>query len=132
MQAHEIVFNLNKALQLEYSDVFLYPREARLIEDKVIASTFEEFGLMEIRHADILARRIIQLEGKPVWDFFVLPDSPTLKDMLIRHIDYENRAIDFYGNLLEKVDEETKILLRGIKAEEEVHLAKLKEFSSPK
>ena len=131
MQTHEIVFNLNKALQFEYSDVFLYPREAKLIEkkDTVAASVFEEFGLMEIRHADLLARRIIQLGGKPVWDFYLLPDKAELKDILARHIDYETKAVDFYGRLAGQVDEETKILLRGIKAEEQMHLDKIRELS---
>lgn len=128
MQTEKIIFNLNKALQLEYSDVFLYPREAKLIKDKTIASTFEEFGLMEIRHADLLAKRIFQLEGKPVWDFSLLPDRNDLGDIFKHHIEYENKAIDFYGKLLEEVDDETKILLRGIKAEEETHLAKLEDF----
>lgn len=100
MQTHEIIFNLNKALQLEYSDVFLYPREAQLIagKDKVIASMFEEFGLMEVRHADLLARRILQLKGKPVWDFALLENKTNLKDILIHHVDYETRTIDFYAN----------------------------------
>ncbi len=131
MQTHEIVFNLNKALQFEYSDIFLYSRDAKLIEknDAVVASTFEKFGLMEIRHADLLARRIIQLGGKPVWDFNLLPDRHELKDILAWHIDYEARAVDFYGRLVEQVDDETKILLRGIKAEEQIHLDKIRELS---
>jgi bacterioferritin len=131
MQTHEIIFNLNKALQFEYSDVFLYPREAKLIEenDAVVASTFEEFALMEIRHADLLARRIIQLGGKPVWDFYLLSDRNELKDILARHIDYETRAVDFYDRLVEQVDDETKILLRGIKAEEQTHLDKIRKLS---
>jgi len=128
MQTHEIVFNLNKALQLEYSDVFLYPREAKLIKDKVISSLFEEFGLMEVRHADLLARRILELGGKPVWDFSLLQDKNELGDILARHFDYETKAVDFYGRLLEQVNNETKILLRGIKAEEEIHLDKIKEL----
>jgi len=128
MEAHEIIFNLNKALQLEYSDVFLYPREAKLIENKIIASCFEEFGLMEILHADLLAKRIFALGGKPIWDFVILEDKKSLPEMLSRHIDYENRAIDFYAKLLDNVDEETKILLRGIRAEEETHLARLKNI----
>lgn len=135
METHEIIFNLNKALQLEYSDVFLYPREAQLIvgKDKVIASMFEEFGLMEVRHADLLARRILQLKGKPVWDFALLENKTNLKDILIHHVDYETRTIDFYAKLIEEVDGETKILLRGIRAEEEIHRSKLKEvFESKK
>jgi rubrerythrin len=131
MQAHEIIFNLNKALQMEYSDVFLYPREAKIIEekDKTTASLFEEFGLMEIRHADLLSRRIIELGGKPVWDFYLLENKTEFKDIINRHIDYETRAIDFYGRLLERVDDETKILLGGIREEEERHLNKLNEIA---
>ena len=130
MQPHEVIFNLNKALQLEYSDVFLYPREAKLIEvkDKEAADMFEELGLMEIRHADLLARRIMELGGKPVWDFALLHDITELKDLFLRHLDYEKRAIDFYGRLLEQVDDETKIMLRGIRGEEETHLSKLQEI----
>jgi len=129
MQAHEIVFNLNKALQYEYSDIFLYPREAKLIKDKVISSLFEEFGVMEIRHADLLAKRILELGGKPVWDFFLLQDKTELKDILAWHIDRETGGVDLYGRLVEQVDDETKILLRGIKAEEQMHLDKIRELS---
>ncbi len=130
MQTHEIIFNLNQALQLEYSDVFLYPREAKLIEDKVISSLFEEFGLMEVRHADLLARRVLELGGKPVWDFLLLQDKNDLKDILARHIEYETKGTDFYARLLEQVDDETKILLRGIRAEEQIHLDKIRELSA--
>lgn len=128
MQTHEIIFNLNKALQLEYTDVFLYPREAKLIKDKTIASVFEQFGLMEVRHADLLAQRILQLKGKPVWDFSLLEEVKELKDIINRHLDYEERAISLYTKLITEVDEETKIILRGIKAEEEGHLTTLKSL----
>ncbi len=132
MQTHEIIFNLNQALQFEYSDVFLYPREAKLIAEKdaVAGSAFEEFGLMEVRHADLLARRILELGGKPVWDFLLLQDKQDLKDILNRHIEYETKGIDFYARLLEQVDDETKILLRGIRAEEQMHLDKIRELSA--
>jgi bacterioferritin (cytochrome b1) len=129
MQVHEVIFNLNKALQLEYSDVFLYPREAGLMKESPLADIFEQFGLMEIRHADLIARRIIQLKGKPVWDFSLLEEKNDLKSIIQRHIDYEERAISLYAKLIPEVDEETRILLRGIKAEEEGHLVKLKELS---
>lgn len=129
MQTNEIIVELNKALHLEYSDVFLYAREAKIINDKTVALVFEKFGLMEVRHADLLSRRIIDLGGKPIWDFYVLESKTNLKDILLRHIEFESRAVDFYGRLLEQVNAETKIILRGIRAEEEEHLAKLKEIS---
>jgi rubrerythrin len=76
-----------------------------------------------------LSRRIIELGGKPVWDFYLLENKTEFKDIINRHIDYETRAIDFYGRLLERVDDETKILLGGIREEEERHLNKLNEIA---
>ena len=128
MEKDMLIFNLNKALQLEYSDIFLYAREAKMIKDNAISACFEKFGLMEIRHADLLAQRILALGGKPVWDFHLLEDRNNLKDTLSRHIGSETLIIDFYGTFLDKVDDETKIILRGVRAEEETHLVKLKEF----
>ena len=128
MQVHEVIFNLNKALQLEYTDIFLYPREAKMLGDITVASVFEQFGLMEIRHADLLAKRILELEGKPVWDFSLLENKKDIQEIVSRHMDYEKRSIDFYEKIIPQVDEETKIILMGIKAEEEKHLAKLKEI----
>lgn len=123
-----MIFNLNKALQLEYSDIFLYPREAKLTKDRAISEMFEEFGLMEVRHADMLAQRILALGGKPLWDFFLLENKNGLKEIILRHIDYEQRAIDFYERLIREADEESRIILRGIRAEEEAHLSKLKKL----
>jgi bacterioferritin (cytochrome b1) len=128
MKKDLLIFNLNKALQLEYSDIFLYVREAKMTKDNAVSPYFEKFGLMEIRHADMLAQRILALGGRPTWDFQLLEDKNNLQDTLARHIASETMIIDFYGTFLEEVDDETKIILRGIRAEEETHLAKLKEF----
>ena len=127
MDKDSLIKLLNYALQFEYSDVFLYPREAKEIKDEKIAKLFEEFGLMEVRHADILAIRIAELGGKPVWDFKLLSDLNDLKLILERHLEYENKAVNFYQNLIDQIDDqEIKIMLRGIKAEEETHRDKIK------
>lgn len=128
MEKDLLVFNLNKALQLEFSDIFLYIREAGLIKDSSVRAVFEKFGLMEIMHADILGQHILALGGKPLWDYSLLLNQAELKSMIIHHMDYENRAIDFYGKLIEQVDDQTKILLRGIRDEEQEHFLKLKEI----
>ena len=83
---------------------------------------------MEIRHADILGQHILALGGKPLWDYSLLLNQTETKSMIIHHIDYENRAIDFYRKLIEQVDDQTKILLRGIREEEQEHFLKLKEI----
>ena len=131
MDKDELIKVLNYALQFEYNDVFLYPREAREIKDKNVAELFENFGLMEIRHADMLAIRILELGGKPIWEFKLLSDLSDLKEILKRHLNREEETVNFYQNLIEQVDNpEIKIVLRGIRAEEEMHRDKIKELLS--
>ena len=129
MDKNMLIKLLNDALQFEYNDVFLYPREAKKIKDKNVAQIFEEFGLMEVRHADMLSIGILELGGKPVWDFKLLGDLSDLKEILKRHLGHEEKAINFYQNLIDQVDDdEIKIILRGIRAEEEIHRDKIKEL----
>lgn len=129
MDKDELIKSFNDALQKEYSDVFLYTREARDIKDKNVAQLFEKFGLMEIRHADILSIRILQLGGKPEWEFKLLGEISDLKEILKRHLEFEERAVNFYQNLIDQIDDdEIKIILRGIRAEEQVHLDKIREL----
>lgn len=129
MDNDRLIKLLNDALQLEYAGVFLYPREAKIIKDKNIASTFEQFGIMETRHADILSIRILELGGKPVWEFELLEGLSDLKEILKRHLELEEKAISLYQTIVEEIDDpDIKIVLRGIKAEEEVHRDKIKEL----
>lgn len=128
MKTDEIISKLNEALQMEYSDIFLYPREAKLIEDKDISSIFEHFGLMEVRHADLLAMRILNLGGKPEWDFFLLKELTELEDILKRHRDYEGKVVALYAKLIPEVDDETRIILRGIREEEKGHLETIEDL----
>jgi len=131
MDKDNLIKLLNEALQVEYSEVFLYPREAGEIKDKNIARTFEQFGLMEVRHADMISIRILQLGGKPVWEFKLLGELSDLKEILKRHLNNEEAMIKVYENLIERIDDaEIKIILRGIRAEEEVHRDKIKELLS--
>ncbi len=129
MDKDELIKVLNYALQFEYNDVFLYPREAREVKDKNVAEIFEKFGLMEIRHADMLSIRILELGGKPIWEFKLLGELSDLKEILKRHLEREEKTVNFYQNLIEQLDDpEVKIVLRGIKAEEEMHRDKIKEL----
>ena len=46
-----------------------------------------------------------------------------------RYLNYEESAIYAYANLIERIDNtEIKIILRGIKAEEDTHRDKIKEL----
>lgn len=133
MDKDTLIKLLNEAIQIEYSEIFLYPREAKQIKDKNIAQIFEENGLMEIRHADMLSIRVFQLGGKPVWEFKLLGQLNDLREILKRHLANEEALVKFYQNLIDRVDDaEIKIILRGIRAEEETHRDKIKELLSQK
>ncbi|KPK41034.1 MAG: hypothetical protein AMJ78_06530 [Omnitrophica WOR_2 bacterium SM23_29] len=114
---------LKEALSQEYSDVFLYPREAETIEDKKISEKFEEFGTMEVRHADMLSMKLLELGEKPRWDFTLLKSGASIKEILEHHLSVEKQAISLYGKCIEAVDDNNfKIVLMGIKSDEETHL----------
>ncbi len=119
----ELIELLNDALLLEYSDVFLYPREAKTVEDKEISEKFGLFGLMEVRHADIVSMKLLELGEKPAWNFKLLEGGLSFEDMVKYHLDKEKEMISAYSECIEATDDDNfKIVLRGIKADEELHL----------
>lgn len=129
MDNQKLIERLNDALKMEYTDVFMYAREARDIKERQIAGVFEELGLMEVRHADILSIKLLERGARPVWEFRLLEDLRDTKAILERHLRWEEAAINFYTALIEETDDaEIKIILRGIKAEEETHRDKIQQF----
>ncbi len=131
MDKDSLIKLLSNALQMEYTGVFLYPREVRSIKDKNIASVFEQFGRMEIRHADMLSVKLLELGASPKWEFKLLGDLGSTKEILKRHMELEKGAINLYAALIEQIDQpDLKIILRGIKAEEEAHRDKISQLLS--
>ncbi|MBL7131033.1 MAG: hypothetical protein ISS45_06505 [Candidatus Omnitrophica bacterium] len=82
---------------------------------------------MEIRHADSIAMQIIALDGKPNWDFTPLEVKESVDEMMLDHIERERKIIQFYISLIDAADkegqEQLELVIRGIEAEEEAHLA---------
>lgn len=132
MDKNDLVKSLNEALQLEYTDIFLYPRQADIVKEKEISQMFEKFGRMELRHADNIAMQINALGGKPVWEFSMLDAKESLDEILDDHLENESKAIALYNELIEAADregeDELKLILKGIRAEEEHHFKKIKEI----
>ncbi len=125
---NKLIELLKDALWREYSDVFLYPREAKTIEDKDIAKKFEEFGAMEIRHADIISLKLLDLSEKPTWDFTMLKGGASLREILEDHLKKERDSVLVYDKCIEATDDDNfKIVLRGIRANEEYHAKYVEE-----
>jgi bacterioferritin len=138
----EIITLLNASLATELVCVLRYKRHfytATGIHSKSIAEEFNLHANEELAHADLIAKRIVQLGGEP--DFS--PDTLTkrshadyipcksLKDMIKENIVAERIAIDSYHALICYIgdnDPTTRTMLEGILAQEEAHADELSDW----
>ena len=127
---------LNKAYADEWLAYYQYWVSAKVIaglmRDAAVAE-LTEHAADELKHADMLAERIIQLGGTPITnpsDFGVAncayadPTDPSVKAILKQIIDGERCAIEVYNNLLELTKDKDVItynMLLSILADEVEH-----------
>lgn len=131
----QVVRILNEALATELVCVLRYKRHfymASGIHSESVKAEFLQHANEEMGHADLIAKRIIELQGAP--DFspdglsqrshaeYVEGDS--LKSMIKENLIAERIAIDSYREMVayvKDVDPTTHQLLKGILATEEEH-----------
>jgi bacterioferritin len=134
-----VIAMLNSALATELVCVLRYKRHyfmASGIHSESVAAEFLEHAAEEMGHADMLAKRIVQLQGEP--DFS--PDTltarshaeyvpgNTLKEMIKEDLIAERIAIESYGemiNFLGMDDPTTRRMLVEILSVEEEHADEL-------
>ena len=139
---------LNDSLASEIVCVLRYKRHyfmAEGIHSDSVAAEFLEHAADEQRHADMIARRIVQLQGEPQFSpegmlsrshtEYVEADS--LSEMLKENLVAERIAIDTYREMVQYIgdrDPTTKRMLEQILADEETHAddlsSLLKNFSA--
>lgn len=129
MENTKLIELLNEALYLEYTDIFLYLRQASMVEEE-ISKTFDRLALMEMRHADNIAIQINVLGGKSEWEFDYPPIKESTDEILLEHLEREKKHINTYRTLIGLAEKERqdqlKLILKGIKSEEEGHLGAIK------
>ncbi len=126
---------LNEALATQIVCMLRYRRHhfmARRFAAPRIAEEFLVHADEELTHADLIAERIVQLDGEP--DF--APDTLTQRshaeyaaatsvvEMVLENLDAERAAIASYRGLIEYLGENdppTRRMLEGILAVEEAH-----------
>jgi bacterioferritin len=139
---NEVIEILNEALASEIVCVLRYRHHyqmAKGMDSEPIAAEFLEHAEEEQKHADWLAERITQLNGKPNHSpvglaershtDFVECDS--LEEMVKENLIAERIAIDLYREMILHIgdrDTTTKILLEKILQEEEEHADDLANF----
>jgi bacterioferritin len=126
---------LNEALATEIVCTLRYKRHyfmAQGLSSKSVAAEFAEHASEEQEHADRIAERITQLDGKPDFNPAGLlarshseyVEGENLVDMIKENLVAERIAIDTYGEIIRYLgndDPTTRAMFESILASEEEH-----------
>jgi len=140
----EVIALLNGALATELVCVLRYKRHYYTVSgahNGPIKAEFLEHALEEQAHADQLAERIVQLNGKPDFNPASLvqrshaeyDDTEDVAAMVKANLIAERVAIESYRQMLERIgdsDPTTRQMLVGIMAKEEEHADDMKDLLS--
>ena len=122
MDVKELTNLLNKALADEWLAYYQYWVGAKVVrgamKDEAVKE-LAEHATDELRHADMLALRIMQLGGTPIlepkewYDMtncgYAAPKNPAVLKILAQNIKGEQCAIDVYSKLLEITKDKDEI-----------------------
>ena len=139
---HEIIAMLNDALATELVCVLRYKRHyytAAGLQNGPIKAEFLQHAQEEQAHADQLAERIVQLNGKPDFNPATLiershaeyDDSENIQAMIKANLIAERVAIESYRQMIEQIgdkDPTTRHMLVGIMAMEEEHADDMRDL----
>jgi bacterioferritin len=122
LDVNELIELLNKALADEWLAYYQYWIGAKVIKGPMReAATAEliEHANDELRHADMVSNRIVQLGGTPVLSpqewyeitncGYDAPEDSFVKKILEQNIKGEQCAIQVYSNILEKVKDKDPV-----------------------
>ena len=137
-----VIAMLNNALATELVCVLRYRRHyytATGLQNGPVKAEFLQHALEEQGHADLLAERIVQLNGKPDFNPAGLndrshaeyDDSSEIEDMIKANLIAERVAIESYHQMLEEIgetDPTTRHMLVGIMAKEEEHADDMRDL----
>lgn len=116
MDVNRVIELLNKAFADEWLAYYQYWLGAKVVagpmKDAVIAELLQH-AADELRHADMVATRIIQLGGAPLsgpqkwleWTGcgYDAPDNPFVREVLAQNIKGEQCAISVYNAMIQEV-----------------------------
>ena len=138
----EIVAMLNSALATELVCVMRYKRHyytASGLENGAVKAEFLAHANEEQEHADMIAERIVQLNGEPDFNPATLTershaeydDSKEIKAMIRANLIAERIAIETYRQMIEKIgdsDPTTRHMLVNIMSVEEEHADDMRDL----
>jgi rubrerythrin len=134
MQKEQLIKILQKILEFEYIDMFVYNSEAELFKKKIknsenLVKMYKNFAMDELTHADIISQKIVSLKGTPLWEYKIVTISNSVHETIRNHIEREVQSIRIYTDLLNKTeDRKFKVFIKGIISNEKEHFEHLTKF----
>jgi bacterioferritin len=136
MVSQELLEMLNKGIarELQVSIQYMWQHIiARGIEGATVEPTFRQIAITEMKHAEILAERLVFLDGVPT----LIPDpvhiGHSLEEMLKENVQAEEEAISLYKQAMQPASKEgdfaTHRILEDILINEKEHLGKFRSCS---
>jgi bacterioferritin len=140
-----IIQELNRLRATEISSFLQYKQHAFMAVSMLspgLKSDFESHAVTELQHADMLAGRIQQLGGVPIYEpaeiaskaaeMGVHPEQgPTLNDMVVENLMLERQQVAAYTALIREIgdtDLTTRRILMDILVDTEKHAAELSDY----
>jgi len=141
----QIVEELNQLRATEVTSYLQYKQHSYMAVSLFapgLKDDFEAHATLELQHADLLAQRIQQLGGVPIYSPIdiaaqaaavgVQPEQgPTLREMIIENLMLERQQVAAYTTLIRELgegDPTTRRLLVEILADTEKHASELADY----
>ena len=124
----KIIDALNEDREFELAAIMQYMGhhyEAEGLESPAIIELFKKTALDEMKHAELLAERIVYLGGTPSTKPTKIMKGGEIRKMVSDDLSAENEAIKRYKEHIKLCDKEgdptTRLMLEGILSQEEGH-----------
>jgi len=122
---------LNQILQLEYSLIVHYPRLASAIRDEAVRKLALGLGSASVDHANIVAKAITKLGGKPVWSFGAFPHGKDTSEIFKIQLEKEKLALKLHQQSAELImNASLKDDFNKLAKEEESHIKTVENILS--
>ena len=135
MTTKELLEILNKGIarELQVSIQYMWQHiVAKGVEGAIVENTFRQIAITEMKHAEILAERLVFLDGVPTLTSDPVHIGHSLEEMLKENVQAEEEAISLYKQGMQLASKEgdftTHRILEDILVNEEGHLDKFSKL----
>lgn len=120
----ELVSVLNRALQVEYSMIYHYPRITSRLRDEEAKRVLDRLVSESLEHADMIAAAVRDLGGEPAYVIGPFPEHLDLIEVLRLQLEKEKLALQLHREAAGLVPRSNalRMTLSDIAKAEEYHI----------